>query len=265
MGKFRILRNMKKFLYRIKKLFLINLGIKRLPDWYFNDLDLIIKQKEYDQTFQIISQYPIVNEKNSDAGNAQGHYFHQDLYSAQKIYENNPIKHVDIGSRIDGFVAHVASYRKIELLDIRPFNDSITNVIFREANLLDLPADLEDYCDSISSLHVIEHIGLGRYGDPIDYWGYLKALDNVKFILKEGGLFYFSVPIGPQRIEFNAHRVFSLEYLIQILNERFRILEFAYVDDKGDLHIDIELNDDNIKSNFDCYWGCGIFILQNNS
>jgi hypothetical protein len=197
-----------------------------------------------------------------EAGEAKGHYFHQDLYEAQKIYENNAIKHVYIGSRIDGFVAHVASYRKIELLDIRPLKTPITNVSFREANLLELPSELENYCNSISSLHVIEHFGLGRYGDPIDYFGYIKALDNIKFILQKNGLFYFSVPIGPQRIEFNAHRVFSLEYLVQTLKERFSILEFSIVDDNGELHTNIKLNPDMVKSNCNCNYGCGIFVLR---
>lgn len=73
---------------------------------------------------------------------------------------------------------------------------------------MELPAGMVNYCDSISSLHAIEHFGLGRYGDPIDYFGYLKALQNIAKIVKTGGTFYFSVPIGPQRIEFNAHRVF---------------------------------------------------------
>lgn len=89
-------------------------------------------------------------------------------------------------------------------------------------------------------------------------------MDNIKIILKGEGLFYFSVPIGPQRIEFNAHRVFSLEYLIEILKERFSIIEFSYVDDSGDFHTNMKLDKENVKSNFNCHYGCGIFILQNN-
>lgn len=96
------------------------------------------------------------------------------------------------------------------------------------------PPYLVNYCDSISSLHVIEHFGIGRYGDPIDYFGYLKAINNITKILKSGGIFYFSVPIGPQRIEFNAHRVFSVAYLINILSQNFEIRSFSYVNDTED-------------------------------
>ena len=126
---------------------------------------------------------------------------------------------------------------------------------------MELPSDLMNYCDSVSSLHVIEHFGLGRYGDPIDYFGYLKAIDNISKILVSGGTFYFSVPIGPQRIEFNAHRVFSVEHLLQILSKKFIIDTFSYVDDRGDFFEKVELTEDRIKSNFSCNFGCGIFIL----
>ena len=120
---------------------------------------------------------------------------------------------------------------------------------------------LYDYCDSISSLHAIEHFGLGRYGDQVDYLGYLKALKNIAKILKKGGVFYFSVPIGPQRIEFNAHRVFSISYLIAILEEDYDIVDFSFVDDKGDLNINVPLNEKDIIRNYGCHYGCGIFEL----
>lgn len=148
---------MKKFAHKIKKWFKKKLGKKSLPEWYFTDLALIIGQRANDKTFEIINRWPIVNEKYAEAGEAKGHYFHQDLLIAQKIFDNKALKHVDIGSRIDGFVAHVAAFRTIELLDIRPIKNTINNIIFRQANLLNLPSELENYCDSISSLHVIEH------------------------------------------------------------------------------------------------------------
>jgi SAM-dependent methyltransferase len=202
-----------------------------------------------------------LTEKNDEGGTMSGHYFHQDLYIARLINMAKPKKHLDIGSRTDGFIAHVASYREIELIDIRTIKSKVKNIVFRQANLMELPSDLIDYCDSISSLHAIEHFGLGRYGDPIDYFGYLKAINNIAKILISGGKFYFSVPIGPQRIEFNAHRVFSVEYLISILSQNFIIKSFSYVDDKGDFFEDVELTKENIKSNFTCQCGCGIFTL----
>ena len=226
-----------------------------------NDKKEFLRQKGSDSNFKWGRLYPMLIETHDQGGTMKGDYFHQDLYVAQQIYKANPEKHLDIGSRTDGFVAHVASFREIELIDIRPIYSQVKNIIFRQADLMHLPEDLRNYCDSVSSLHAIEHFGLGRYGDPIDYTGHLKGIDNIAQILKKGGTFYFSVPIGPQRIEFNAHRVFSLEYLMRILSPNFIIQSFSYVNDVGDLIEKAELTEQSVQSNFSCWYGCGIFTL----
>jgi len=128
---------------------------------------------------------------------------------------------------------------------------------------MNLSDNLTDYCDSISSLHAVEHFGLGRYGDNIDFEGYLKGLNNIYKILKVGGIFYFSAPIGKQRIEFNAHRVFSMTYLLELLEAKYKIIDFSYVNDKGDLFEKVDLRDkEKVKNNFGCFYGCGIFELE---
>jgi SAM-dependent methyltransferase len=230
-------------------------------DWFYTDLEELKRQKGTDQTFEFGSMYPIRSDKKDDAGQMKGDYFHQDLYVARLIHQAAPKKHLDIGSRIDGFAAHVASFMEIELIDIRPIHSKVKNIVFRQADLMELPDDLKEYCDSVSSLHAIEHFGLGRYGDPVDYFGYQKALQNIARIVKRGGVFYFSVPIGPQRIEFNAHRVFSVEYLIEILSPDFEIASFSYVNDKGNFVENAALTAENSKDSFGCRMGCGIFTL----
>jgi len=228
---------------------------------YRRDMKNIIKQKGNDTLFPFAKKRLILNEKFTESGIASGHYFHQDLLVARKIFQNNPEKHIDIGSRTDGFVAHVATYREIEVFDIRTQDKKIKNIIFKKADLTELPNNLISYTDSISSLHAIEHFGLGRYNDSIDYWGYLKAIENITKILKSGGRFYFSTPIGKQRIEFNAHRVFAVEYLLELFKANFTLSSFSYVNDEGDLFENIELNEDKIKRNLGCTYGCGIFEL----
>lgn len=154
---------------------------------------------------------PCLHDWWGEAGQIQHEYFWQDLLVAQKVFQANPRKHVDVGSRIDGFVAHVASFREIEVLDIRPLSKAIPGVVFRQLDLLNLPNDLSGYCDSLSCLHALEHIGLGRYGDPIDQRGAEKAFTNLARMLELGGALYLSVPCGSERVEFNAHRLFSVE------------------------------------------------------
>ncbi len=205
--------------------------------------------------------YPCFEDRSLESGTTSGHYFHQDLLIAQKIYQNNPVRHVDIGSRVDGFIAHLAAFRKVEVLDIRNLTAQIDNISFRQVDLMDPELNMPDYCDSLSCLHALEHFGLGRYGDKIDYDGHLKGWRNLHNMLKKRGKFYFSVPIGEQRIEFNAHRIFSLSYLMKMIDDRYQIDSFSYVNDAGKLVKNVELSSGEISNNFSCHYGLGIFEL----
>ena len=229
--------------------------------FYFRDLSLLKKQKGDDDSFVFGKKYPILCERFVEGGTMSGHYFHQDLFIAKEVFKESPIKHVDVGSRTDGFIAHLAVFRKVEVLDIRQLDSKVENVSFQKADLMRPAEGMVNYCDSISSLHAIEHFGLGRYGDPIDYFGHIKAIKNITSMLKKGGLFYFSVPIGKQRIEFNAHRVFSIKYLLDLFKDDYTLVSFSYVNDAGDLFENIELSDDGISTNYGCNYGCGIFKL----
>lgn len=215
------------------------------------------------EDFEISNNYPCLLDKYDNAGVASGQYFIQDLYVAQQIYKNNPTRHVDIGSRIDGFVAHVACYREIEVFDIRPLNSTVTNIIFRQLDITKEPTQYYNYCDSISCLHALEHFGLGRYGDSIDVDGHKKGFLNISKILKPGGLLYLSVPISEkQRIEFNAHRIFCIPYILEMCKDTFTIQSISYIDDSGFFYQNIDLNDTRINNSFNCIHGCAIFVLK---
>lgn len=174
--------------------------------------------------------FPCLYDWYEEGGATKNEYFWQDLHVARKIHIANPEKHVDIGSRVDGFVAHVASFREIEVFDIRPITSLIPGVLFRQADLMNPSESLAAYCDSLSCLHALEHFGLGRYGDPIDQCGYAAGLSNMAGILRQGGLFYLSVPIGKERVEFNAHRVFDPRLLVRLAAiNGLMFREFAYI------------------------------------
>jgi SAM-dependent methyltransferase len=213
------------------------------------------------ELFPFSRLYPCLQEKNQQSGILAEHYFYQDLHVAQMIFRNNPARHLDIGSRVDGFVAHVASFRDIEILDVRDLHINSRSIRFTRADLSAKDFALTDYCDSLSCLHALEHFGLGRYGDPIDYEGHLIGWGNMKRLLRTGGKFYFSVPIGEQRLEFNAHRVFSLSYLIQLIEPSYFIDSFSYSNDSGDFIAGAALDEAAIRGNFGCHYGCGIFEL----
>ena len=211
--------------------------------------------------FPFGKSYPCLMDRDQESGALAEHYFYQDLYVARKVFQNNPVRHVDIGSRIDGFVSHVASFREIEVLDVRDLHLAIPAIRFTRADLTSRNFPLGDYCDSLSCLHALEHFGLGRYGDPVDFDGHLTGWENMNKILKKGGKFYFSVPIGEQRIEFNAHRVFSLAYLLGLMENRYAIDSFAYINDAQEFIADAVLDEASIRNNFGCRYGCGIFEL----
>lgn len=260
---------MKGFITRVGKFFVFNgfnfIVIYRatlgLP-YFLRDLVSFFFSKR-DKNFKLWLLMPSLADRFDSAGIMSGHYYHQDLYVSREIYRNKPQKHIDIGSRIDGFVAHVASYRSLEIFDIRQITSPDPLIIFRQSDLMGkIDAQYLSYSDSVSCLHTIEHFGLGRYGDHIDLDGHLKGLDNIYKILKTNGLFYFSTPIGPQRIEFNSHRVFSISYLLNYFKNKYQLVKFAYVDDMGKLHTEVDLNKQVIDGNCGCDYGCGIFILK---
>lgn len=156
---------------------------------------------------------PCLHDRYEEGGATKSEYFWQDLLVARAIHEAKPVKHVDIGSRVDGFVAHVASFRECEVFDVRPISTVVPGVVFRQADLMN-PDTLQltavgGYCDSLSCLHALEHFGLGRYGDPVNPLGYQRGLANMARLLQPGGTFYLSTPIGQERVEFNAHWVFD--------------------------------------------------------
>jgi SAM-dependent methyltransferase len=242
--------------------------LRGIPFYIFDFLKLReqLKKSTHEDVIFPVKLYPILDDKFSEAGTMSGDYFHQDLFVARKIFLANPKRHIDIGSRIDGFVAHIAVFREIEVFDVREIKSNVKNIIFKQADLMQLPEKMQNCCDSISALHSIEHFGLGRYGDPVDCNGHIKAIHNITALLKSEGVFYFSVPIGKQRIEFNAHRVFSVQYLWSLLKENYYLLSFSYVDDNGKFHENIEFLEEAVMKNFGCEYsranGCGIFELK---
>ena len=203
----------------------------------------------------------ILGQHKSLSGNIDKHYFNQDIRVANLIFEKKPKKHVDIGSRIDGFVSHIASFRKLEVFDIRKNKINNKNIEFKNIDLQNLDKTYYNYSDSVSCLHTIEHMGLGRYGDQIDPFGHKKAFLNLINLTKTNGILYVSFPIAKNsRVEFNAHRIFNpLE--IFSWSKNFNLINFDYINDDGLLEENVDL-----KSNLfsDLNYGCGIYTLKIN-
>jgi SAM-dependent methyltransferase len=157
-------------------------------------------------------------------------YFYQDAWAFEKIVQNLPKEHVDVGSH-HKFVALLSKVVPTTMVDIRPLSLPLNTLEFRKGSILEMPYE-DGSVQSLSSLCVVEHIGLGRYGDPLDPKGTEKSVAELKRILAPGGNFYISVPIDDvNRTYFNAHRAFTEPYLEELFAP-FEILERRYIYEK---------------------------------
>lgn len=175
--------------------------------------------------------WPILTEKYEEAGLVHN-YFLQDLWAAKKILKNSPEAHFDIGSRLDGFIAHLLSAGiLVKMIDIRPFPAQIEGLETIVDDATELKNIEDESIDSFSALCSLEHFGLGRYGDPIDPEACFKCFESIQKKIKNGGSLYLSVPIGKEKVEFNAHRVFYASTIIDCFDQ-MEMLEYSCAAEK---------------------------------
>ncbi len=221
--------------------------------WLFLKDLLRYQGAETPHKIPITSLSPVYRERFAEAGSV-GHYFHQDLWAARKIFAARPVRHVDVGSRIDGFVAHCLTFMDVEVVDIRPMSHPPRGMTFRLADAEKMTGFEDNSVQSLSSLNVAEHFGLGRYGDKVDPDAHITFMKSLQRVLSPGGRLYFSVPVGAQeRVEFNAHRVLSPTTVIKAF-DRLKLVSFSCVNDDGCLYEDI-LPSSGANQRF----GCGLF------
>jgi SAM-dependent methyltransferase len=158
--------------------------------------------------------YPRLFDKTAMTG-VDPVYFYQDAWCAKKIFETKPSHHVDIGSHLPT-IGIISQFVPTTMVDIRPLTVTLPGLSFTEGSILDLPFK-DGEVASLSSICVIEHIGLGRYGDPLDQFGSEKAAAELSRVLAPGGSLYISVPIDSEnKVYFNAHRAFTREYILKL-------------------------------------------------
>jgi len=209
-----------------------------------------------------IKLLPCLHDWYEEGGATRSEYFWQDLLVARAIFRANPQKHVDIGSFVGGFVAHVASFRDIEVFDVRPISATIPGVTFRQADLMQPQVEIAGYCDSLSCLHALEHFGLGRYGDPIDPSGFERGLASMAQLLRKGGTLYLSVPVGEEIVEFNAHRIFDPRSIVRLATE-FGLTpsRLTVIHPEGDCR-DVAINEVELSSLALLPYSLGLFEMQ---
>lgn len=212
----------KKFRREIKN----NLKEKWFDDClkHFRELDknnrFTIKEKDF---------LKCLDDNTSNTG-FDTHYEYHQAWAARILAETKPEKHVDISSRIT-FNVVVSAFIPIEFYDYRPARISLDNLECKKADLLNLPFE-DESIHSLSCMHTVEHIGLGRYGDKIDPDGDLKAINELKRVLKKGGNLLFVVPVGKPRIQFNGQRIYSYDMIMEYLKE-LQLKDYTLIPDKA--------------------------------
>jgi SAM-dependent methyltransferase len=246
--------------------------IKKITRWMFSPVIASIKkissQHEFWQDYQRFAdlqhsdsrfqmdwkeRYPILNEKTSTT-HFDSHYTYHPAWAARILAQTRPSLHVDISSTLH-FCTMVSAFIPVEFYDYRPAKLNLRGLESKSGDLTCLPF-AENSVESFSCMHVVEHIGLGRYGDPLDPDGDLKAIAELKRVLKKGGSLLFVVPVGRPKILFNAHRIYSYEQIMSYFSG-LQIEQFALVNDRGEFTINAE-PDDASQQRYGC--GCWWFI-----
>jgi len=164
-------------------------------------------------------------------------YFYQDTWLARKLAERRPTEHVDVGSSAKA-IALIAQFLPVTMVDIRPVDLSVPGFKFVEGTLMALPFR-DGSVRSLSSICVIEHIGLGRYGDPFDAFGTEKAAAELTRVLAAGGDLYVTVPVAEEsRVEFNAHRTFTRDRVLSLFTGmELREERYVYAREWGECYL----------------------------
>lgn len=200
-------------------------------------------------------RYPCLYDRDSLTGFDRHYLFHL-AWAARVLAESRPPVHVDISSHLQ-FGATVSAFVPLEFYEYHPPEVEIEGLTVNRADLLALP--FEDISVmSLSCMHVVEHVGLGRYGDALDPDGDVKAMNELKRVLAEQGQLLLVVPVGQPRLQFNAHRIYAYDQILDHYSG-LRLKEFALIPDdwrQGGLIRDASREMANAQR-----YGCGCFLF----
>lgn len=185
------------------------------------------------------------------------HYIYHPAWAVRIIKKLNPVIHYDISSALS-FSSILSAFLPVKFFDYRPAKLELSNLSSNSSDLTKLSFD-DNSIISLSCMHTVEHIGLGRYGDELDFDGDLKAMKELARVLKAGGCLLFVTPIGNiNRIQFNAHRIYNKNYIITIFNKfGLQLVEFVLIpEDSKDGGLVYNASEELLKKQS---YACGCF------
>ena len=185
------------------------------------------------------------------------HYVYHTAWAARVLAVLRPERHVDVSSSLY-FSAIASAFVPVDYYEYRPVKLSLDNFRSRTADLLELPF-ADKSVESISCMHAVEHVGLGRYGDALDADGDLKAMAELQRVVAPGGSLLLVVPVGKPRVVFNAHRIYGFGQVIEAVGE-LELEQFAVVPD-GRTGMPLLVNPPDGLADAQNY-GCGCFWFR---
>ena len=194
--------------------------------WEFMEF-IKISRIRSDFTIGWKDRYPCLNDKTTSTSFDRHYVFHT-AWAARCVVQYKPTKHIDISSSLY-FCSILSAYVPVEFYDYRPAKLDLDNLKSQHGDLLHLPFK-DGEVSSISCMHVIEHVGLGRYGDCLDSVGDLRAIAELRRVLAPNGHLLFVVPVGQQKVAFNAHRIYSYEQIVGYFSD-LMLNEFSLIPD----------------------------------
>ncbi|HTD47945.1 MAG TPA: DUF268 domain-containing protein [bacterium] len=181
------------------------------------------------EPLRLAEGYPCLSDRTAQTP-FDPHYFYQAVWAMDRISTCGGRRHVDIGSDVL-FVGMLSPRIPVTFIDIRPVDARLPRLTCVEASILALPLRDRSVV-SLSCLHVAEHIGLGRYGDPLNPFGTRIACAELMRVLAPDANLFFSAPVGRARVCFNAHRIHTPAQIIEYF-DALSLVEFSAVDDDG--------------------------------
>jgi hypothetical protein len=195
-----------------------------------------------------------IRGENTSTTFFDGHYIYHPAWAARVIKGIKPAKHIDISSTLH-FCTMLSAYLPVEFYDYRPAKLNLSHLTCGSADLTCLHFETGSI-HSLSCMHTVEHIGLGRYGDPLDPDGDLKAISELIRVVAPGGNLLFVVPVGQPHLFFNAHRIYSFEMIMDYF-KGMELHDFSLIDDKQVFHS--PANSSLVSAQ---QYGCGCFWFQ---
>lgn len=172
-------------------------------------------------------RYPCLDDATANTP-VDRHYVLHPVWALRVLLQIKPALHVDIASTLR-FVAQLSCLMPVKHYDYRPPLLRIANLECGQVDLTRL-SFADDSIGSLSCMHTVEHIGLGRYGDPLDSDGDIKAAGELARVLAPGGSLLFVVPVGRSRIAFNAHRIYSYQQVLDLFPS-LQLKQYALIPD----------------------------------